>query len=336
MAGTAADIALWVAAPTENESHIAWRTASLITEALGERGLSLNSQPAPLTDTSDTPSHLILMPLRSLADKVPALQVLELPFLFDGMTSVHHALDGDLGSRLRRSVESKDFKLLAIFDEGMHIMSGLRRYDRVANLTGMEFLLTRPDPIAEHQFKYWRAAPRHINVSDRASVLRECQIASRAVTWQQALDEQLHRVHLSVSPTHHRYEGWILVAANRWWRNLAEDKQKTLRDAMVAMLPEQRQLAAAREAKARDALLAKGLRRYPLTREQRTAYRAKVQPAWSQLLPNALSESEKRALLATSIKSTRAAVVARGVTALSNGDPALQAPPETPQHQAEQ
>ena len=128
----------------------------------------------------------------------------------------------------------------------------------------------------------------------------------------------------------------MLVATKNWWQKLTEDKQKTLLDTVTSVLPEQRQLAATLETNAREALLAKGLRFYPLTQEQRAAYRAKVKPVWAQLLPNVLSTNEKRALLAAGIESTRTAVVARGVTALSNGDQALQAPPETPHHQAEQ
>jgi hypothetical protein len=174
---------LAVVAPP-GDDHLARAAARRLQQVAAEDNLSLVVETASLTEGPGSVPDLFLMPVRSLATQVPALQVLELPLLFPSIESVHPAVDGELGALLAREARARGWEILAWWDEGMHVLSGLKRYDRVRN---------------EKQFDYWKAYTRRIDPQDREAVLRECLIASRAATLQEIVREQLYRVHLSIS-----------------------------------------------------------------------------------------------------------------------------------------
>ncbi len=160
------------------------------------------------------------MPVRSLATAGACLGGLGAPLFYPSLAAVRANLDGTLGKYLDAEANARGWDIVAFWDEGMHNLSGLKSFDRVRNLKAREFLITRSDPVAERQFGYWKADVRRINPENRAAVLRECLIANRATTLQQIMREQLYRVHLAMSLTNHRYEGWVVIAPRERWEKL--------------------------------------------------------------------------------------------------------------------
>lgn len=285
----AAPLYLTVVAPTPD--HLAFESARILQHAAATAGLDLQLSPA----TTPSP-EFIVMPLRSLASQLPALEILELPFLFTDLNAVHNAVDGELGASLRDIARLHGWEILAFWDEGMHVMSGLRRYDRVANLNGMEFLLTRPDPVAERQFQAWRATPRTIQQADREAVLRECLIASRAATLQELQREGMERVHMTLSLTRHRYEGWLLLASTKTWASLPDTTRQIIHKIIPGVSDQQRAAAARREAKALQALRTAGFVVHEVDAKARQAFIKRL-PERTQLLSNEIDQPTRQRLL---------------------------------------
>jgi len=293
--GWAASLRLAVVA--QDTGHLAWDSARLLQGAARTEGLSLLLEPAATDAQSKTQlPDLVVMPLRSLANRIPALEILELPFLYADLNAVHRAVDGALGTALRDIARQQQWEILAFWDEGLHVMSGLRRYDRVANLNGMEFLLTRPEPVIERQLQAWRATPRTIRQADREAVLRECLIASRAATLQEIQREGLERVHMTLSITRHRYEGWLLLAPATRWTHMPEATRETLIRIMPQVPREQRAAAARREADALQALRKAGFVVHAVDVRARQAFVDRLLP-WSQLLSKTIDATTRARLL---------------------------------------
>jgi C4-dicarboxylate-binding protein DctP len=247
------------------------------------------------------------MPVRSLANRVAELEILELPFFYPSMSAVHDVLDGELGGFLIGEAREHGWEILAYWDEGLHILSGLKRYDRVRNLKAREFLITRPDPVAEKQFRYWKATAERIDPQDREAMLRECLVAGRAATLQEVVREQLYQVHLSMSLTNHRYEGWVVVAAAERWVGLDVPTRQRLRAALRETTIWQRNDAHEREVAALAELKRRGMTIYEVDAEEREAFR-KALPNYAELLTDELDAQQKRALI--ELASTGAAAVA--------------------------
>ena len=290
-----------------DSSHLAWSAASRLVEAAGKNGLKvqleLASKPGEQTSNAAVPD-LLVMPLRSLAQKVPALEILELPFFYSDIDAVHQVIDTDLGKLLREQVRQQGWELLAFWDEGMHALSGNRRYDRVINLTGMEFILLRPDPVAEKQFKAFDAWTRSSRPQTREQLLRECMIGSRSASLQQLWYERLDRVHLDMSLTAHRYESWVVIAPVSSWNKHSEKNRAALIKALTTTTGWQREDAGRREREALQQLETAGMQVRTLTVEQRAGFLQQL-PAWEVLLSDNLEASLKQKLIAA---ATRGAV----------------------------
>jgi TRAP-type C4-dicarboxylate transport system substrate-binding protein len=285
---------------------LAWAAASRLQRNTQGQGLEIAVEPAVVSDTGKPLPDLFVMPVRSLATKAPALQILELPFFYASLDVLHDRLDGALGRYLKDEARKGGWEILAYWDEGMHVFSGLKRYDRARNLRVREFLITRPDPVAEKQFKYWKAYSRRIDPEDRAAVLRECMIASRAATLQQIVREQLYRVHLTISLTKHRYEGWVVVAPADRWAQLDNETREKLDIALSETTAWQRNDAREREAAALAELKRRGMTIHEVDADEREAFR-KPLPDFAELLSDEWDAQQKRELIG--LASTGAAVV---------------------------
>jgi len=284
-----------VVAPSDDD-HLALAAATKLQHIAKRQGLDIAVEPASLTGSGAPQPELFVMPVRSLATQVPALQVLELPFFFPTLEAVHTRLDGTLGEYLVDEARRSGWEVVAYWDEGMHLFSGLKRYDRVRNLKAREFLVTRPDPVAEKQFQYWKADARRIDPQDRQAVLRECLIAGRAATLQEIMREQLYRVHLAMSLSNHRYEGWVVVAPAERWADLDEAIKTKLGAALRETTIWQRNDAQQREAAALVELKKAGMTIHEVDASEREAFRNAL-PDWVELLPDALDAQTKKELI---------------------------------------
>jgi C4-dicarboxylate-binding protein DctP len=323
---------LAVVAPP-GDDHFARAAAGRLQQIAADDDLALLVNTASVTEASEVIPDLFVMPVRSLATQVPALQVLELPFFYPSLEAVHQAVDGALGAFLAREARARGWEIVAYWDEGMHVLSGLKRYDRVRNLKIREFLVTRPDPVAEKQFPYWKAYARRIDPQDRQAVLRECLIASRAATLQEIMREQLYRVHLAMSLSNHRYEGWVVVAPRERWDALDGQTRDKLQAALRKTTIWQREDARQREAAALAELQGAGMTVYQVDETEREAFR-KPLPAPAELLPGELDAQTKKELIR--LASAGATAVAGPAIGAAAADERLEPTPGAEDRQGDQ
>jgi len=323
---------LAVVAPPGDE-HFARAAAGRLQQAAGEGGLALVVKTASVTEVPGSAPDMFVMPVRSLATQVPALQVLELPFFYPSLEAVHQAVDAGLGTSLAREARDRGWEIVAWWDEGMHVLSGLKRYDRVRNLKIREFLVTRPDPVTEKQFAYWKAYARRIDPQDRQAVLRECLIASRGATLQEIVREELFRVHLAISLSNHRYEGWVVVAPRARWTALDDHTRDTLQAALRKTTIWQREDARQREAAALAELQRLGMTVYEVDEAEREAFRQPL-PAPAGLLPGELDAQTKKELIR--LASVGAAAVAGPATGAVAAEARLDPAPGAEDRQGDQ
>lgn len=241
-------------------------------------------------------SDLVVMSLHDLAEKVPALQVLELPFFYDGLTGIHNKMDGELGEQLRSIALKKGWVILEWWDEGMQAMTGNRRYDSRINLSGMEFILLRDDPMAQLQYTALNAWSRRVYPQSSQQLLHECVVGSRSATVARVWSERLDRVHLSLSLNKHRYEGHVLLAPLSRWQVLPETMRTQLKKTAQSLRGWQRNEALKHEQAALESLRKSGMDVYELSPEERRDFVQSL-PPWRELLPASLSLEEKASLL---------------------------------------
>jgi len=291
----ARQIQMGITAP--DEARIAWLSAQHLSEFGAGRAPAL-TLPDPSTskgNTGDAPT-LQIRSLHDLAREVPELSVLQLPFFFPDLAAVHRALDGELGATLGEAARARGWEILAFWDEGLHVMSGNLAYTHPRALQGMEFVLLRDDPMAEIELRALDVWSRRSRPASLAELQKECVVSSRSATLQQIRSEQLARVHLDLTLTRHRYEGWVAAMRSEAWAALDPEQRAALAGRLDAMRGWQRERAAQEEESALDALRKDGMTAHPLPLEAWTAYRA-LQPDWERFLPEALAHESRLRLV---------------------------------------
>ncbi len=78
-----------------------------------------------------------------LTDRVPELEFMDLPFLFDGLEQARAAIDGPLGAYLSRKIEERiGYRILGYFENGYrHVTNRLRPVRAPADMAGMRIRL---------------------------------------------------------------------------------------------------------------------------------------------------------------------------------------------------
>ncbi|MBI2296846.1 MAG: TRAP transporter substrate-binding protein DctP, partial [Betaproteobacteria bacterium] len=101
-----------------------------------------------------------------LADRVPELELADLPFLFDGLRDARAAMDGKLGAWLSRKIEERipGYRLLGYFENGYrHVSNRLRPVRMPADLKGMRIRLM-PGKVHARSFELLGAVPLSLDL----------------------------------------------------------------------------------------------------------------------------------------------------------------------------
>ena len=311
---------LQVTVATADPTGMAWSAADK-WRSMAPITLSLHAQPG---DEIPSEADIVIVPVPVFAGQIPAASVLDLPFLFPDMEEVHRALDGQLGMALQQASKNGGWHLLAIWDEGMQSLSGNQPYNQVQNLAGIEFAVTRLDPVEEKTFKALDAWTRNVRSNALERMAQECLVNSRSATLQEMWHENLYRVHLNLTLTQHRYEGWVVAIPNRKWKKLSNAFRRKLVASVRETTSWERKESAQREARSLQQLQEAGLDTVEMSTSERDAMRARLVPL-EHLLPDAVSPSLGRHLLALAAAGSRAAPRLGG-----RGKPLLQAQPDAP------
>lgn len=112
--------------------------------------------------------------------RVPELNVLETPFLFDNLEMAHSALDGALGDRLRDAVRrSTGFELLGCWDNGFrHFTNRLRPVRDPEDCKGMTVRM-QPNEVHEALIRSWGAEPVTVELSEAIRLISNLEVADK-------------------------------------------------------------------------------------------------------------------------------------------------------------
>lgn len=307
-------ISVEVRAP--DATHVVWISAAHLAESALKHGVELSpilQRPATSSD-----AKLVVLALHEFPQLVPAVSVLELPFFFSDLPALHRAVDGRLGNELRTAARASGWELLAIWDEGMELMSGNIPYLHPQVLSGKEFVILREDPIAEKSLLALDIWTRRASPASVAELQTECVVSGRSITAQQIVREQLARVHLDITLSRHRYVGWVVAMRTEVWSRQDPRVRAALSKTLREMSAWQRERAREEEDRALAALKRDGMTTYPLPPESWKRYR-QMQPAWESFMPEALPHDKRRELVEVAAKSTAPIAESRDSSSTKSG-----------------
>lgn len=215
-----------------------------------------------------------------LADRVPELDLADLPYLFDNLDHARAAMDGALGAYLSRKIEERipGYHLLGYFENGYrHISNRLRPIRCLADLRGMRVRLM-PGRIHARSFELMGAVPCSLDLKPGLEAVVSGAVDAQENPLANTVDYGAHKVHPFHTLTNHCYlsRGIYMNRAEyeRWPKALQEGIHRAAHDAIHM----QRELAIEEESVARKAIEAAGGQVIELCSAARAEFAAAVKP----------------------------------------------------------
>jgi TRAP-type transport system periplasmic protein len=215
-----------------------------------------------------------------LGGRVPELNVLETPFLFDGLESAHRVLDGALGERLREAVRSSTgFEALGFWDNGFrHLTNRLRPVRTPDDCRGMTVRM-QPNAIHEELIRSWGAIPVAVELSHAIQLIGRLDVDAQENPLANTVAYGVDRVHRHVTMTGHLYGARGLFAHRPTVESLTPDLRHLVELATATAIAVQRKAAAELETSLRQGMEVDGIEFVDLMEEERAMFIEAAAPA---------------------------------------------------------
>ena len=209
-----------------------------------------------------------------LGNRVPELNVLEVPFLFDTLDEAHSALDGELGRHLSEATAAvTPFTVLGYWDNGFrHFTNRLRPVRRPEDCAGMRVRL-QPNHIHEKMVEAWGAIPFAVELSEGIAMIKSGEVDAQENPLANTVAYGVDEVHDHYTMTGHLYGARGLYAHRPTVEEWPNDIVEAVNAAVGSAIAFQREAAAAKELDLRRRLEANGAQFVDLTPDEKESFR---------------------------------------------------------------
>jgi len=206
-----------------------------------------------------------------LGAKVPELNALEVPFLFDTVSDAHGALDGPFGDALAAAVREKaGYEVLGFWDNGLrHLTNTSRDIRSPADCEGLSIRL-QPNAIHEALTESWGMHPETAELSAGIEMIKRGDVDAQENPLANTVAYGVEHRHITLSA--HLYGARGLFANPDGMADLGEAGD-IVRDAARSAIAYQRSEAAAYEIQLRKKLEAEGRVVIDLTSTERQRFK---------------------------------------------------------------
>lgn len=161
----------------------------------------------------------------------PALQVLDLPFLFDTPDDIPSvaAPDTEVGKAIfaNDDLAAKNMKVLGLWDSGMKQIHSNNLTQEPADMEGKKYRI-QPSDVLKSQIEAWGGSAEAIAFAEVYSALQQGVIDGGENTYSNIESQKMHTVQSNIAESNHGYIGYILVVNTDFFDSLPEDLQEIL------------------------------------------------------------------------------------------------------------
>lgn len=214
-----------------------------------------------------------------LAERVPELAVVDLPFIFAGLGHAHAALDGELGAFLTERTESRlGYRVLGYWDNGFrHLSNRLRPVRTPADLKGMRVRLQLND-IHARTFRLLGAEPVPTDLKPGIAMIASGEVDAQENPLSNTMTYGVHKVHRHLTLTGTFYGARGIYAHKATFDGWPADLQQAVRESVREAILFQREAAEEVEHDYRRQMEKMGIAFVDLTDAEREAFRKAVAP----------------------------------------------------------
>lgn len=218
----------------------------------------------------------------------PALQVLDLPFIFNSVEEIPEVVSPD--SKIGRAIyenpdlANSNIKVLGLWDNGLkQLTTNTEEVHTPEDLEGLRFRV-QPSEVLRSQFGAWGAETTQLAFNEVFNALQQGVIDGQENSYSNIESQNIHTVQSNLTISNHGYIGYVLVINGGFFDSLPEDLQQAVLDSAAAATAYNREIASQVNEEARNVIEEAGTTEiYELTPEERQEFRDAVVPeVWEE------------------------------------------------------
>jgi TRAP-type C4-dicarboxylate transport system substrate-binding protein len=208
-----------------------------------------------------------------LGGEVPALDALEVPYLFTSVEDAHSALDGDLGALLASEIHAVlGYEVLGFWDNGFrHLTNRVRPIRSPDDAAGLS-IRVQPNAIHEALARAWGMTPIAVELSEAIRLISEGRVDAQENPLANTVAYGVDHHHVTL--TGHLYGARGLYASAETMRAFPSDIADACRRCARRSIEFQRAAAAEYEKELLAAMIAEGRQVVVLTEDERAEFEA--------------------------------------------------------------
>ena len=194
-----------------------------------------------------------------LTDRIPALGVVDLPFLFSDATRARAAMDGALGRALTAKVEAAtSFRIVGYFENGFrHVSNRVRPVHTPADMKGLSIRVL-PSQVQARTFELLGAKPQVMDLTEAIAAIKAGTLDAQENPFSNTVTYGVHQYHRFHTATNHFYVSRPIFVHRPSFDAWPRELQNELREAVRSTVAFQRDLPVKEEADAADAITKAG------------------------------------------------------------------------------
>jgi tripartite ATP-independent transporter DctP family solute receptor len=218
-----------------------------------------------------------------LTDRIPAVGVVDLPFLFSDQSTARGAMDGALGRALTTRIEADtNFRIVGYFENGFRQISNrVRPIHSPADMTGMTIRVL-PSKIQERTFQLLGAEPRIMDLTEALAAIKAGKLDAQENPFSNTVTYGVHEFHRFHTTTNHFYVSRPIFVHRPSFDALPKPIQEELHAAVREAVAFQRDLHVKEEDDAAAAIRKAGGEIVELTADQHKAFVSAVNPIYGE------------------------------------------------------
>ncbi|GAB3454424.1 TRAP transporter substrate-binding protein [Insolitispirillum peregrinum] len=212
----------------------------------------------------------------------PAMQVFDLPFLFDDLAAVDRFQRSDAGQGLLKSMQDKGVLGLAYWHNGMKQLSANKPLMAPADAKGLKFRIQASDVLSA-QFDAISAAAIKKPFSEVFTLLQTKAVDGTENPWSNTYSQKFFEVQSDITETDHGVLDYLVVTSAEWWNDLPDDIRQGLSGCMDEATKVANEEALKIALADRQKIIDSGVSKvHALTPDQRAAWRDAMKPVWQK------------------------------------------------------
>jgi tripartite ATP-independent transporter DctP family solute receptor len=177
--------------------------------------------------------------INPLAQVVPEMKVLALPYIFRSEEHMHKVCDGDIGQELLKTVESADLVGLAYYDSGQRSFYSSKPLKSIDDLKGLKIRVQKAE-IMNDMTRALGASPTPMAFSEVYTSLQTGTIDGAENNYPSWIGEGHYEVAKNYLEDGHSRAPEIILFSKKTWDRLSAEDQQLLRQAALDSVEFQR------------------------------------------------------------------------------------------------